>query len=101
MSKQIRKIVAYTDGASRGNPGPAAAGFILTDHHGTQLQAKASFLGRTTNNIAEYQAVIAALNWITKYEGKLPIKKQTYKLNIDSRLVVNQLNGKFKIKDEK
>ena len=48
------KIIAYIDGGSRGNPGPAAAGFTLTDSTGAQLKAQAFFLGQATNNIAEY-----------------------------------------------
>lgn len=56
------KIIVFTDGASRGNPGPAAAGFVLNDSDGNQLQAKAFFLGyHLTNNVAEYTAFIKAL----------------------------------------
>ncbi len=55
------EITAYTDGGSRGNPGPAAAGFVLTDTSGSRLQAEAFFLGRTTNNVAEYTAIVKAL----------------------------------------
>jgi ribonuclease HI len=91
----------FCDGGARGNPGPAAIGFVVKDSLGKTLHRYSERIGNATNNIAEYQAVIAALGWITKYEGKLPIKKQTYKFYLDSRLVVNQLNGKFKIKDEK
>ncbi len=53
------KIIAYTDGGSRGNPGPAAAGFILMDEHGNRLVAKGLFLGKNTNNVAEYRGLIA------------------------------------------
>ncbi len=55
------KIVAYIDGGSRGNPGPAAAGFVLSDETGNQLRAKGIFLGRKTNNEAEYNALVNAL----------------------------------------
>ncbi|GAG22638.1 unnamed protein product, partial [marine sediment metagenome] len=55
------KVIAYIDGGSRGNPGPAAAGFILTDPAGARLQAGAVFLGRATNNTAEYTAIVKAL----------------------------------------
>jgi len=94
LSKQIKKIVAYTDGASRGNPGPAAAGFILTNSAGTQLQAKASFLGRTTNNIAEYTAVVKAL------EAAKHIGAKQIRLFSDSELLVKQINGQYKVKSE-
>ena len=55
------KIIAHIDGGSRGNPGPAAAGFTLTDAAGTQLQARGIVLGRATNNVAEYTGLIKAL----------------------------------------
>lgn len=94
MSKKARKIIAYTDGASRGNPGPAAAGFILTETGGTQLQAKALFLGRTTNNVAEYTAVVKAL------ETAKQIGTKQIKLFSDSELLVKQINGQYKVKSE-
>lgn len=88
------KIIAYVDGASRGNPGPAAAGFTLTDHQGNHLRAKAFFLGHTTNNIAEYTAVIKALEAAKQFGAK--------QLTIfsDSELLVKQLNGLYKVKSE-
>ena len=52
------KVIVHTDGGSRGNPGPAAAGFVLDDAAGNRLAAKAFFLGETTNNVAEYTALI-------------------------------------------
>ena len=55
------KVIVHTDGGSRGNPGPAAAGFVLDDAAGNRLQAKAFFLGETTNNVAEYTALVRAL----------------------------------------
>ena len=55
------RIIIYTDGGSRGNPGLAAAGYILTDKQGRQLAAKGLFLGQATNNVAEYTAVIKSL----------------------------------------
>ena len=54
-------MIIYTDGASRGNPGPAGAAFVLTDDNGNQICAKAAFLGKATNNIAEYTALLNAL----------------------------------------
>jgi formyltetrahydrofolate-dependent phosphoribosylglycinamide formyltransferase len=94
LSKRVRKIIAYTDGASRGNPGPAAAGFILTEPGGTQLQAEAMFLGRTTNNVAEYTAVVKAL------EAAKQIGAKQIKLFSDSELLVKQINGQYKVKSE-
>jgi len=88
------EVIAHTDGASRGNPGPAAAGFILTDPDGTQLQAKAFFLGRNTNNVAEYTGVVQALEAAIKIDAKRLI------VFSDSELLVKQINGEYKVKSE-
>jgi len=88
------KIIAYTDGGSRGNPGPAAAGFVLRDPDGTQLQASAFFLGRATNNVAEYQAVIKAI------QAALKIDAEELTLFSDSELLVRQINGRYKVKSD-
>lgn len=87
-------IIAYIDGASRGNPGPAAAAFILSTPDGTQLQAKAFFLGETTNNVAEYTAVVKAL------EAAKQIGDEELTVFSDSELLVKQLNGEYKVKSE-
>jgi phosphoribosylglycinamide formyltransferase-1 len=88
------EIIAHIDGASRGNPGPAAAGFILTDSTGTQLQAKASVLGRTTNNVAEYTSLIKAL------EAANQIGSEKLTVFSDSELLVKQISGKYRVKSE-
>jgi formyltetrahydrofolate-dependent phosphoribosylglycinamide formyltransferase len=88
------KIIAYIDGASRGNPGPAAAGFTLADSDGTQLQAKAFFLGRATNNIAEYTSLVKAL------EAAKQIGTEQLVVFSDSELLVRQINGQYKVKSE-
>lgn len=87
-------IIAYIDGASRGNPGPAAAGFTLADSAGTQLQAKAFFLGQATNNIAEYTSLVKAL------EAAKQIGAEQLMLFSDSELLVRQINGQYKVKSE-
>jgi formyltetrahydrofolate-dependent phosphoribosylglycinamide formyltransferase len=87
-------IIAYIDGASRGNPGPAAAAFILTGCDKTQLQAKAFFLGETTNNVAEYTAVVKAL------EAAKQMGAKELMVFSDSQLLVRQLNGEYKVKSE-
>ncbi len=88
------EVIAHTDGASRGNPGPAAAGFILTNPDGTQLQAKAFFLGRNTNNVAEYTGIVKAL--------EAAIEKRAERIIVfsDSELLVRQINGEYKVKSE-
>ncbi|GAH57891.1 unnamed protein product, partial [marine sediment metagenome] len=88
------KVIAYIDGGSRGNPGPAAAGFVLTDHAGNQLQAKAFFIGRTTNNVAEYTGIIKAL------EAAKQIGAKRLMVFSDSELLVKQVNGEYKVKSE-
>jgi phosphoribosylglycinamide formyltransferase-1 len=88
------EIIAYTDGGSRGNPGPAAAAFILTDLGGTRLCAKAHILDQATNNVAEYTAIRNAL----KEARQWGVKRIT--LYSDSELIVRQLNGQYKVKSE-
>ncbi|KKL80588.1 hypothetical protein LCGC14_2003280, partial [marine sediment metagenome] len=61
MSKKLEEDLIYTDGGSRGNPGPGAAGFVINDNSGNKLEAKGLFIGKVTNNVAEYTAVIEAL----------------------------------------
>jgi phosphoribosylglycinamide formyltransferase-1 len=94
MRDTRNEVIAYTDGASRGNPGPAASGFILTDSNGTQLQAKAFFIGRNTNNVAEYTGVVKAL------EAAIKIGAQRVIVFSDSQLLVRQINGEYKVKSE-
>lgn len=83
----------FTDGGSRGNPGQAAYGFIVKDE-GKIMKRGFSPIGITTNNVAEYTAVIEALKFLQK-------ENVTDELNffIDSLLVVSQLSGKFKVKN--
>ena len=86
------KVIAYTDGGSRGNPGPAAAGFVLSAAAGTPLESKAFFLGKATNNEAEYTAIIKAI------EAALQIGAEELTIFSDSELLVRQINGRYKVK---
>ncbi|MBN1805672.1 MAG: phosphoribosylglycinamide formyltransferase [Sedimentisphaerales bacterium] len=88
------KIIAHIDGGSRGNPGPAAAGFTLTDSAGVQLKAKAFFLGQATNNIAEYTSFLKAL------EASKQTGAEQLTVFSDSELLVRQINGQYKVKSE-
>ncbi len=97
---KAEKIIVYTDGGSRGNPGPAAIGVII-DGLSTESKQYYEFLGETTNNEAEYQAVIFALKKIRQLVGKEKLKNIPIEIYLDSELVVNQLNGYYKIEDEK
>lgn len=94
-----KKLIVYTDGGARGNPGPAAVGVYVLDSQGKEIARFGKKIGETTNNVAEYEAVIAALQWINENKLKLPMDKVEF--FIDSVLIVNQLNGLFKIKDYK
>ena len=84
----------YCDGASRGNPGPASAAAVAYLPSGKMLTSRVKRLGRTTNNIAEYHALILGLS----LARDLDVKKVYFKL--DSQLVVKQLNGEYRIKNE-
>jgi ribonuclease HI len=86
------KFIIYADGAARGNPGPAAIGIIIQNQTGSTVATISRQLGITTNNQAEYQAIIAALEKATSLGAKNVILKS------DSELVVKQINGLYKIK---
>ncbi len=86
-------LLAYTDGASRGNSGPAASAYALFKN-GKLVEQKAFFLGKTTNNVAEYTAVIRALEAARKHGDELELVS-------DSELVLRQLTGKYKLKNDK
>lgn len=96
MNKAYSELTIFCDGGSRGNPGEAAYAFIITDFTGKELYKEAKKIGISTNNTAEYKAVVAALEWIVA--SKPEATQITF--NLDSQLVVMQLNGKFKVKSE-
>lgn len=91
------KLIVYTDGASRGNPGQASYGFTVCDESGKLLYEEGKYIGITTNNVAEYTAVLEALKYI---KDKYSKKKLQLELFADSKLVVEQLSGRFKMKSE-
>jgi ribonuclease HI len=88
-------LIFYIDGASHGNPGPAGLGVVVCDSSGNIIDNIAEYIGENTNNIAEYNALIYALQ-----EG-LVRKAGSVTINTDSELLVKQLNGEYKVKDEK
>jgi ribonuclease HI len=90
---RIDKITMYTDGAARGNPGPAAIGVVLKDGAGAVVATIGRGLGVKTNNQAEYTAVIAGL------EKALSLGAKEVVLKSDSELVVRQLMGRYKVKN--
>lgn len=97
----MEKIVIYTDGGSRGNPGPAGAGVAIADEKGKILKEYSNFLGVKTNNEAEYEAVIFGLRKIKALLGKEKIKNTEIEFRMDSQLIARQLNGQYKIEEEK
>ncbi|MGH7237982.1 MAG: reverse transcriptase-like protein [Candidatus Saccharimonadales bacterium] len=90
---RVKRLKIYTDGGSRGNPGPSASGYVLYDENGNVLVDNGIYLGITTNNQAEYTALKLAL----EEAKKLGASEIT--VFMDSLLVVNQMNGIFKIKN--
>ncbi|PIR61605.1 MAG: ribonuclease H [Candidatus Pacebacteria bacterium CG_4_10_14_0_8_um_filter_43_12] len=91
-------LVINTDGGSRGNPGAAAIGILICLEGKPSIKLKQA-IGIATNNEAEYTAVLTALNWLLSKSTKLQPTQITWKL--DSKLVVEQLSRKWKIKDDR
>jgi ribonuclease HI len=92
MGQPDTYVVANVDGGARGNPGPAGYGVVLKDHAGKKLASLNEFLGLQTNNFAEYQGLIAALEWTIGHEHK------ALKVISDSELMVKQIKGQYKVK---
>lgn len=88
----MKKAVIFTDGASRGNPGPAAIGVAIKDEQGRWISSISQSIGETTNNQAEYRAVIAAL------ERAISLGVSRVDLHSDSELVVKQIKGLYRVK---
>lgn len=88
------KLVIHCDGGARGNPGPAASAFVVFDESGQVVYQLGKFIGEDTNNKAEYGAVWLAVNWLGRNHPQAEVE-----FRLDSMLVVNQLLGKFKIKN--
>lgn len=93
FSMGANEVVVYTDGGSRGNPGPSASGYVVYDRDGELLFEGGKYLGVTTNNQAEYQAVKLGL------EKALELHAQAVSFRLDSQLVANQLTGVYQIKN--
>ena len=93
------KYIIYADGGSRGNPGPAALGVVICNGQGEALKKYNEPIGETTNNEAEYQALIFALKKMKQVFGKDKMKKAQLEVRLDSELIVNQLNHEYKIEE--
>lgn len=89
----------YCDGGARGNPGPAAYGFVIYDSKGSKVYDEGKAIGNATNNVAEYSAVIAALKYLSN--SSYILHRTSYiQVFLDSQLVAEQLSGRWKIKNE-
>lgn len=85
----------HTDGASRGNPGPAAIGVVIYDGGGREVATAAEAIGKATNNVAEYRALVRALEMLRELDA------HAADFRMDSELIVRQMNGQYKVRDAK
>jgi ribonuclease HI len=92
----MEKLIIYADGGARGNPGPAGAGAAVINEQGDILAESAHFLGHTTNNVAEYTALIDGLT--AAIELKKAKGESVLEIRMDSELVIRQLTGRYKVK---
>ena len=98
----MKKIIIYTDGGSRGNPGPAAVGIVFCSERGEVIKKYSEYLGESlTNNEAEYQAVVLALKKFKALFGKKLAQKTEIEIRSDSELLIKQLLGEYKILEPK
>jgi ribonuclease HI len=91
---EVRRVRVFTDGAARGNPGPAGAGAVILDEEGRVLARLGKFLGKQTNNVAEYQGLLLGLRR-TRQLGAREVE-----VRADSQLLIRQLQGKYAVKNE-
>jgi len=90
----LHNLHIFTDGGSRGNPGPAAIAILIFDEKEKLLQRHSEFIGTATNNVAEYRAVLKALKLAARFKPKKVL------CTLDSQVVQSQLDGSYKVKQE-
>ncbi|MGD0977123.1 MAG: ribonuclease HI family protein [Minisyncoccia bacterium] len=95
----MKKLIIHSDGGSRGNPGDAAIGVVIEEIGGTLKKQYGEYIGRATNNEAEYQAAIFGLKKLKQLIGKEAIETAKVEVWVDSELLERQINGFFKIED--
>jgi ribonuclease HI len=93
VGERIAALTIYSDGAARGNPGPAGVGAVLLDESGTIVDTAAEYIGEATNNVAEYMALITGL------KRALGFEVQKIRIFLDSELLVRQLTGVYRVKN--
>ncbi len=92
------QFTLYADGGSRGNPGPSGAGAVVFDALGKRVVEVSDYLGDTTNNVAEYEAVLRGLGALLKEFGEEHLKTVGVLVKMDSELVIKQMRGEYKVK---
>jgi len=95
MADLEQEWLVMVDGAARGNPGPAGCGAVICDDQGAVVRELSRYLGHATNNVAEYEALVMGL------EALIELKRNRIVVQSDSQLLVRQLNGEYRVKDEK
>lgn len=90
----MKKLTIYTDGGARNNPGPAGIGVVIYDEKGEIIETHKEYIGKATNNVAEYRALIEGLRRAKKYDP------EEIESRLDSELVKKQVTGEYKCKDE-
>ena len=95
----MQSIKIFTDGGSRGNPGIAGAGAVIFDEAGNEIKSISKFLGKQTNNWAEYEAVVLGLELARKLFGK-KTEEIKFEMKMDSQLIQRQLKREYRVKEE-
>lgn len=95
----MERIIIHTDGGARGNPGPAGIGAVVTDSSGKVIHEVSQYIGERTNNFAEYEALIVALEELKQKFGT-KLREMQLDVQMDSELVVRQLSGIYKVKEQ-
>ena len=95
MADEQAEWLLMVDGAARGNPGDAGCGAAICDESGALVKELSRYLGRTTNNVAEYEGLLMGL------EALIHLGRKKIRVQSDSQLLVRQLNGEYRVKDEK
>ena len=95
MSEAENDWLLMVDGAARGNPGEAGCGAVICDESGIVVKELSRYLGRATNNVAEYEGLLLGL------EELIALGRKRIRVQSDSQLLVRQLNGEYRVKDEK
>ncbi len=101
MKAKSEKLIINTDGGSRGNPGPSALGVVFSNGQGHVIKRFGKTLGVKTNNEAEYEAVLFALQKARSLYGREKLKSFDVEVRMDSELIIRQLNGEYKVEEER